>query len=296
MKNILILIFIPWMALAQEKDQQNAKAKATPAPAPAVVSKPKTNSVEPELPLQPSKWLEVNSIIDEIKEQNPPRNFKLKAKAGLVQMIVNTDDPIKLGLGSNLPAIGFEGVANVFGNFGLEARSIFAMNLVPDPTSPNTASSYIYWLDIGPRYTLYMDSTKLDNNLAFKVLFHHNQSNFQITDPVNRLYVTKYSGASFGIERSIPITRKLGVVGEFDLVQIFSTSTPSTIAVKQYGYGFEIQGEIYYQMELFGKPWRVGVSYWQQGHESEVDAKDNFRRNSQFQVARALFINLVLLR
>ncbi|MDZ4676625.1 MAG: hypothetical protein SGI74_03865 [Oligoflexia bacterium] len=275
MKFLFLLLFISQVTLAQ-----------TPTPA-------QSQSFEADLPQ--FKWDEVNSIIDEIREQNPPRNYRFKIKTGLVQMITNTADTVKLGQNGNLYAIGGEAVSNFWGNLGIEARGIYAQNIVPDVASTNKADAYMTWLDIGPRYTFYFDNTRLDDNLAFKILYHQSDSNFKLMDTTDKLFITQYKGISFAIERSIPITRKLGVLAAFDLLQIFSAQTPSRLKVVQYGYGFEIQGEIYYQLDIFGKVVRMGVSYWQQGNENNLEDKDFLARNSQFQLARSIFLNLTLL-
>ncbi len=195
----------------------------------------------------------------------------------------------------NMYSIGGEAVSNLWGNLGLELRGIYAQNVVPETTSINKADAYISWLDFGPRYTFYFDSTRLDDYLAVKILYHQSDSNFKLIDTQDKIFITHYKGLSFAVERSIPITRKLGVLASFDLLQIFSAQTPSRLKVVQYGYGFEIQGEIYYQMEIFSRVMRMGVSYWQQGNENNLENKDLVARNSQFQLARSIFLNLTLL-
>ena len=141
----------------------------------------------------------------------------------------------------------------------------------------------------------------MDDYLAVQILYHRNDSNFKLgtqvanVDTSNYIYMTHYDGISGSIERSIPITRKLGVLASFDLLQIINATSPSTLPFKQTGYGFQIEGEIYYQMMIFSSPFRVGVSYWQQGNENEFDestSKGILGRNSYFQLARAITINL----
>jgi hypothetical protein len=278
MKLGLVLFLFSLNALAQQPQATPAAPQAT---------------YDSDLPQ--FKWDEVNSIVDEIREQNPPRNYRFKVKTGLVQVITNTADTLQLGQNGNLFALGGEAVGNFWGKFGLEGRGIYAQNLISSAQSPNKSNAYMSWMDIGPRYTFYFDNTKLDNNLALKVLYHQSDSNFQLVDAQDKLFITHYKGVSFAVERSIPITRKLGVLAAFDLLQIFEAQTPSRLKVLQYGYGFEIQGEIYYQMELFGHVMRSGVSYWQQGNENNLEDKDFIARNSQFQLARCIFFNLTLL-
>ncbi len=247
--------------------------------------------------LQKSKWQEIYNLIDEIKVQNPPHHYSFQARLGLMQISSNSvDDPVKLGLGSNLPAVGINGSSNFLGNFGLEGRLIYAQNLVSDPDSVNKSSAAIYWFDFGPRYTFYLDSTRLDNNITLKVLYHVNDSTFKLTSN-DLMFVTHYFGVSGSVERSIPITRKLGVVASLDLLQILSATSPSNKVLSPSGYGFEVHGEIYYLMELFQHPTRVGFSYWQQGNNNDFgdSAKGFFAKNSYFQLARALFLNATVL-
>ncbi|MBK9293966.1 MAG: hypothetical protein IPM57_05900 [Oligoflexia bacterium] len=251
--------------------------------------------------LQKSKWKEVYNIIDNIKTKNPPRRYSIQGRAGLTQLITNsTGEPLNLGLGGNLPTIGLSYKSNFAGNWGAEAKLVYAQNLIPAEGSPNQSSSYIYWLDLGPRYTLYLDSTRLDNNLTFKILFHLNGSNMALTEP-DLFFVHQYMGYSFSVERGIPITRKLGIIASLDLLQILDAKSNSTKQVTGSGYGFEVHGEIYYMIELFNKPTRLGFSYWQQGNSNDFgddptnSSKQFYSKNSFFQIARALFVNWTVL-
>lgn len=272
-----------------------AQTATTPKTAPPPQPTPQ------EVDLQKSKWQEVYGLIDEIKVQNPPRRYSIQGKVGLTQIITNsTGEPVNLGLSGNLPTIGLNYTSNFAGNWGAEAKLVYAQNLLPAEGSPNQAGAYIYWLDVGPRYTLYLDSTRLDNNLSFKILFHMNQANMQLTSP-DLFFVNSYTGFSLSVERGIPITRKLGVVASLDLLQILDARSPSIKEVTKSGYGFEVHGEIYYMIEMFNKPTRLGFSYWQQGNSNDFgddpanSSKQFYGKNSFFQIARSLFVNWTVL-
>ena len=254
-----------------------------------------------------SKWAEVNSIIDEVKSQNSPQNLRLTGSLGLISLQSNTPDSVKLGSGNSVVAIGLTAVANIWNHFGLEAKVLHGRNLIPADGSPNTAGASITWIDVGPRYTLYLDSSKLDNYLAFKILYHQNDSDFKLVpaDPNSipfPIFMTHYAGVSGSVERSIPISKRLGVLASFDLLQIFQASAPTStsaipIGFAQSGYGFEVKGEVYYQLEIQNSRMRLGVSYWQQGNENEFDnpTKILMSRNSYFQIARSVYLDLSLL-
>lgn len=249
--------------------------------------------------LQKSKWDEVNSLIDEIKIQNPPRHIILTGSLGFSQVISNSlGDPVRLGLNNNMPSIGLTAIGNFFGNVGLETKFVYAQNVIPADGSPNTASTFIYWLDAGPRYTFFLDESRREDNLSVKILFHINQANFVLTDP-QLCMINRYMGISGSVERSIPITRKLGLIASLDLLQIFQAvpASNSQIGVVQSGYGFELKGELYYILELGKLTTRLGFAYWQQGNDNELSttAKENFGKNSFFQVARSLFFSGSLL-
>jgi len=259
--------------------------------------------------LQNSKWEEVQSIIDDIKTQNPPDTVKLRIRLGAIQTITNnqgSSDGIQFGQSGASLGFGLDGSINLFGNLGLEARETYTQNLLPAPSSPNQGQAYISWFDAGPRYTFYLDSTRLDNNVVIKVLYHENYNNL-ILDPTlpTFLWVNFYSGVSGSVERNIPITNKLGIMGMFDLLQIFNTSSPTinsntsttNSSIAKSGYGFEIHAEVYYKI-LWGKmPMRMGLMYWQQGNQSELDdsIKSAQGRNSYFQTSRAIFGTMSML-
>lgn len=251
----------------------------------------------PERKFPESRWPEVYSLIDSIKSQNPPVNVRTTLKFGVIQMQTNTTEV----LGESLPCAGFEGSANIFRGFGIEAKYIYAQGSIANIT----------WLNFGPKYTFYFDSTQLDDFLALKVLYHQNASSIIVPEPSTTtgavstsntpFFVTSYTGTLLGVERGIPITKKLGVLASFDLLLIQDASYPKTNlgwAIKNSGYGFQLQGELYYKFLLFSKNMRFGVSYWQQGNDTEFD-RTNFaagapdaNKHSYFQLARTIFFNL----
>lgn len=189
----------------------------------------------------------MNSILDDIKIQNPPRSHRLIFKVGLIQLIPNTADAVVLA-GSQLDFSGGHLHHQPLGqhrpqDFG----RIAVQNIFPNGTSPNDSTAFTYWVDLGPRYTFYLDDTKLDNNLALKLLFHDNGSNFRLladTSSNKYTFVTHYQSFAFSVERSLPVTRKLGVLASFDLQMITQASSPGSQHLLPVGYGFEIQGEI----------------------------------------------------
>lgn len=272
MKLLILLVFLSLEVFAQ----------TTPMASPS-------QTLSPSREFPKSKWPEVYSIIDGIKVQNPPQNLKIRAKSGLVQIASNTPAQID---DSGFPSVGLEVGIDVIGNFGIEAKYLYAQNLMT-PSERNGTDTYITWLDIGPTYTIFFDSTRLDDYLAIKLYYHSNDANIVRSDSENpaTFFINHYAGFSPSIERSIPITPKLGVIASFDLLQITDVSDP--YLARSSGYGFQIQGELYYRMSFLSKPMRLGLSYWQQGNDTEFngEAKQTTGHNSYFQLARALFIN-----
>jgi hypothetical protein len=280
-----LICALPLMAAAQSPKSAPVAVKDAPAP------------VTEETEFPKSRLPELYSLIDEIKIRNPPQNYRFRVQTGIIQMLTNTDERkgVRAGNGIGFPAIGIETVANIWNHIGVLGRFVYAQNLLPSQDSLNGTNAFIYWADVGPRYTLYFDSTRIDDYLAFQVLFHLNESNLQIYDKSSTsVFMTRYFGVSGSVERSIPITRKLGVSATFDLLQILDSSSPSNQSLQKSGYGFQIQGEIYYQLNIFERFVRVGLSYWQQGNEVEAgeEIKVLEGKNSFFQLGRALFLNL----
>ena len=222
MKSLIILALL----IAASASTRADDFKPGPSTTIEVQSGPTEPIVEPtptppktdEQNLTKPRWAEVNAILDDIKIQNPPRSHRMIFKVGLIQLIPNTADAVLLGQDSNLISLGATYITNPWDNIGLEIRGIYGQNVFPNSASPNDASAYTYWLDLGPRYTFYLDNTKLDNNLAFKLLFHDNGSNFKLladTTTNKYTFVTHYQSFSFSVERSLPVTRKLGVFASF---------------------------------------------------------------------------------
>jgi len=274
------------------------KTTAAPAHKALPVVHKAVNSDEDEL--DAGTMAEAQAIINDVKMQNPPDALKLKIMTGVMQLVTSSTEAVDLGSGNTTLAVGIDGNMHLFGNVGLEAREVYTQNIIPDKSSVNMSNAYMSWFDGGPTYTFYLDSTRLEDNIIVKFLYHENYNNLQLNDPF-ALFVNYYAGFAASFERNIPITNKLGITGMFDLLQIVNTaspslnqfqgSTPTHNTVAKSGYGFEIQAEIYYKFIFGSLPARIGFEYWQQGNQSELDdsLKQSLGQESYFQVTRALF-------
>lgn len=278
MKYILIiaLVFSTTTTFAKKK------RKRPSAPADSSVNRP----------LSEGQWKEVHQIIDEIKVQTYQTNYKLAARVGFTQISTNTQDTVNLG--PSLASLGVDFTANITDAFGLELSALHSQNGLPAADSVNGFGSYIFTLDIGPTYTIHFDATQLDDYLSLRLLYHYNTSNITLEDPSDLIFMTGYTGIAPGIERSIPLTRKLGLLAKFNLLQILSAQTTSQLGYIQTGYGFLVAGEAYYKLVLFDLPLRIGLIYQQQGYENEfdIDVKEQKGKNSYFQLSRSLFVSL----
>jgi hypothetical protein len=245
------------------------------------------------------KWEEVNNIVDEIRNESAPKNFKVALKTGLVQIQTNAQDSIRLGQGNSVLAGGVLINYEFASSWSIEANYLYGMNAFAVAGSPNTSDASISWLDAGFRYLVSLDSLKLDNYIAFKALYHQNDSKMQLVSDgtvATPVFMTHYMGAALGVERSIPLSRRFGLLAYFNFIEILQATTPATIAVSQNGYGFEVSGELYYQFQLFRKTSRAGLSYWQQGNQNDftTSGKATTGSNGYTQTAQALFTNLSL--
>jgi hypothetical protein len=250
--------------------------------------------------LSPQRWAELNHILDDIKGDSAPQDLKLSLKTGVITLQSNTQDSVNLGAGGMLAALGVK-LDYIFStHFGLEGSYLFAENAFGGTSSVNPTSSSSTWISAGPRYITYLSQSGVNNYIDFKILYHKVDSNFKLVNDgsiPNPMFMAHYSGVAFGVERSIPISTSFGLVASFDLIQILSASSPSTLGFSQSGYGFDLTGEFYYEWELFHKTSRVGISYWQQGLENDFDntSKNLTGRNSYLQISRALLANLSFL-
>jgi len=245
-----------------------------------------------DIPLSAGEKTEIKEILDGIKSANPPQHGMVRFRGGMMQLLNNVPSNLNLGQDNTIPASGIETYYNFWQALGLEMHYIYARNVL----RPDNSSAQMDFFNIGPRYTFYLDETQKANYFALKAFYHQSTNN---VGTKNNLLINKYTGYALSIERSIPASTKTGVIASLDLLRTTSaySANPSE-SFSQWGTGFTIRGEIYYQLNVLGSSPRLGVSYWQQSYSNEVGfnpdgvsggIRNQFFRNSYFQVSRAIW-------
>lgn len=249
------------------------------------------------IPLTQSEVNEVHELLDQIKSANPPQNGFIRTRTGLIQFIMNTTTNVKLSPDNVLPAVGTEGFFRIHKNLGFEGSLVYST--VYEQTAVQQGNMLFY--KVGPRYTFYLDRTNLANFFAVKLFYHVNENTFKPLT-TDLLLINKYRGYALSIERSIPASRKIGILASLDLMQITEAkANNSTQSYVEKGLGFEFRGEIFYTLPWFKSASRLGLAYWQQSYANEMGYDgDNIIRYSTnrqnfFQVSRAIWASYSVL-
>lgn len=243
-------------------------------------------------------------IIDDIKSRNVPNRFKAEVRAGLLQTFANSPGSIKLNQYKSLSFIGLDTVTNYYKNWGLELRGYYARNLLfeVESGSPN-AEAYQTVLEGGFRYTFVLDETQIDDYVAVKLLYHSTNNNFLMSCSSEEencshdlIYMKSYSGIVGGLERSIAVTPKIGIVASLDLNFIQDTKADTNIEYLKDGIGFTVRGQMTYRVDWFGIASRFGGSYWQGGMVNRLSpgAQQDNGRTSHVQTFRAMSLSWIM--
>lgn len=244
---------------------------------------------------------EAYQIIDAIKDTNPPDAFRIEYRQGLMQVFSNSIDAVELNRLKSIPFIGIETVTRISNDLGLEARGYYARNFLfeHEASSPNKDDAFQYSYDAGPRYRFILDPTQIDDYVAIKLLYHNTTNNFKLADS-RYVFMKQYNGIVLGVERSIPVTTKIGILASLDLNYITRATTDSTAELETTGIGFMMRGAAHYRVNWFGLTSRIGGAYWQGGFvnrfspsaSSTTDAdSDAYGKTSHVQTFRAVSVS-----
>lgn len=236
-------------------------------------------------------------IIDDIKKRNPPDNFKIEVRSGLLQIFANSTDSIDLNRYKSLHFMGIDASAMFSEKWGLEARTYYAKNyLFPTESgSPNGPNAYLATTEGGLRYRMILDAAQIDDYVVLRLLYHSQVNNFKLRETTG-VFVKSYSGIVAGIERSIPVTPKIGILANLDLNMIQSAKTDSDAEIVSTGVGFQMRGSMYYEVNWLGTVSRLGAAYWQGGLVNRFSpaSQQNTGKTSHVQTFRAVSMSLAM--
>ncbi len=244
-------------------------------------------------------------IIDEIKSQNVPDHFKIEFRSGLMQVFANSAGSVELNKLKSLPFVGLETVTRIDEHWGIEARGYYAKNMVFAPTGNRDRYQTIF--DVGVRYRFILDQTQIDDAVILKILYHSLQNNFllrnssgeevtETSDGRTGVYMKAYTGYIAGLERSIPITPKIGINAGLDLNFIQDAKSDSTTEYLKTGIGFQVRGQMTYRLDWFGMASRIGAAYWQGGMVNRFSpgAQADIEKTSHVQTFRAVSMSWIM--
>lgn len=235
-------------------------------------------------------------IIDEIKATNPKDNVKIELRSGLLQVFSNNTDSVELNRLSTIPFIGAESYIKIIRNLGAEARFVYAQNAVfpTSPGSPNKEDAFQMTTEGGLRQRFILDDTQIEDAVAIKLLYSQTSNNFKIRD-VNEIFMKSYTGVIFGIERSIPVTPKIGILASLDVNFIQDTDSDSRVEYLKTGIGFSMRGAAHYKVDWFGLISKIGGAYWQGGMVNRLapGAQSDAGKTSHVQTYRAVSLSLM---
>lgn len=236
-------------------------------------------------------------IIDDIKSRNPPDNFRAEVRSGLLQVFTNSPDSVELNRLKTLPFIAIESTVQATDNIGLEIRGYYARNFLfpTTPGSPNKSNAYQMSYDAGIKYRFILDATQIDDNVSLKLLYHNTTNNFILANQ-NTIFMKSYQGVVAGVERSIPVTPKIGILASLDLNFISQAKSDSNEEFINQGIGFQMRGNCYYRTDWFGVASRIGAAYWQGGFVNRFTpgSQSNTGRTSHVQTFRAVSLSYVM--
>lgn len=235
-------------------------------------------------------------IIDEVKAANPPDTFKVELRSGLLQIFSNNTDSIELNRLSTIPFVGAEGVLKIWENVAFETRFTHAQNLIfeTSPGSPNKSDAYQMSVDAGLRYRFILDATQIEDYVALKALYSQTTNNFKLRN-LNELYMKSYTGGILGVERSIPVTPRIGILASLDLNLIQDTKSDTNADFVKTGVGFSMRGAAHYKVNWFGVISKIGGAYWQGGIVNRLapSSQSDFGKTSHVQTFRAVSLSLM---
>ena len=219
-----------------------------------------------------------NEIIEEIRNQNPGSDRYIGLRMGTIQILSNITG-LETSADKTLLSTGADINFRVWRNWYFEAIYTEHLNSI-NPSefsgSPSRTLSDIYYktLDIGIKYRFVLDETKPANFLGFRILKHKTENNFELADPSSSIIINEYEGMTFGVEKGIPITDRLGINASLDMISITGIAQESDFTVEEKGLGFVVRGELYYNLHFFGRKWRTSLAYWQSGMINEFSSAD----------------------
>jgi hypothetical protein len=282
-KTILTFVLLPFCSFGQNLKNASESQK---------MNLPK-QTIEPSLdPRLQQAW----DIIDEIKSTNPKDNVKVELRSGLLQVFANNTDAIDLNRLSTIPFVGAESYVKIYNDLGAEARFIYAQNFLfpTSPGSPNKEDAFQMTTDGGLRYRFILDNTQIEDAVAVKLLYSQTTNNFKIKN-LNELYMKSYTGVILGVERSIPVTPKIGILASLDVNFIQDTKSDSTADFVKSGVGFSMRGAAHYKVNWFGIISKIGGAYWQGGMVNRLSpgSQNDFSKTSHVQTFRAVSLSLM---
>jgi hypothetical protein len=148
--------------------------------------------------------------------------------------------------------------------------------------------------DGGLRYRFILDNTQIEDAVAVKLLYSQTTNNFKIKN-LNELYMKSYTGVILGVERSIPVTPKIGILASLDVNFIQDTKSDSTADFVKSGVGFSMRGAAHYKVNWFGIISKIGGAYWQGGMVNRLSpgSQNDFSKTSHVQTFRAVSLSLM---
>lgn len=230
------------------------------------------------------------ALIDEIKAKHPPENGSFNFRLGVTQIETNTTNAINLNEEGVLPILGIEGRVDLIENLGLEIRGYYASNSLYASSTPevNGTGAYEYSYDVGVRYTFILDETEVQNYFGFKVMSHTVHNNFEIINPDDLtddskqyIHMSDYQALSLGIERSFQITPDISLLASLDMMSILNSKSETAQNFESNGLAFQVRGEVFYRVDLFGIPGRVGGMYWQGAYTNKITDVDDLNAENQ---------------
>lgn len=235
-------------------------------------------------------------IIDEVKASNPRDNFKIEFRSGLLQIFSNNTDAIELNRLSTVPFVGGDAILKLYHNLAAEGRVTYAQNLIfpTTPGSSNKEDAYQMMTDGGLRYRFILDETQIEDFVAIRALYSQTQNNFKIRN-ANELYMKSYTGMILGVERSIPVTPRIGIVASLDVNFIQDTKSDSNADFVKSGVGFAMRGAAHYKVDWFGLISKIGGAYWQGGMVNRLspNSQSDFAKVSHVQTFRAVSLSFM---
>ncbi len=250
-------------------------------------------------------------IIDKVRKEQAPSRGNIYFRFGLLQLDTNTADAVNLNEDGILPFTSIEGSAHVYENFGFEGKYSIAQNILYPSTDPdvNGTSANQQMLEYGFRYKWVIDETRTENYFSFKILGHTVQNNFEVFNPddstddtKSRVYMKSYQAMIFGVERSFYVTPAISLIAGLDMMGIVDAQSDTAQEYEKQGLGFQVRGEVYYRVDWFGVPSRIGGLYWQGGYTNkfkDVDDTDssleNLGKSRHVQSFRALSVSYSVL-